>query len=136
MLTTEQIQATRRYAVMQNLGSINLQETPWSLREARVAAARLGWTFSTTASLDEFYTHITPVWAIITTGSGERLYLSPDEWSLVLARIGRQLPGSATQISLGRGWEVAAWSDGTIYIRRDGSLDRVLRASEIEWKVG
>jgi len=129
-MTTE-VARLHRYTTMNNITSLSLREAKVPYTEARRVAAALGWTFSDTAGLNEFYTHVRPVWWVFRSSKGERIYLDPEEATRFYAQTARC--GARTVETARDGeWELACWDNGDILIRQGPRLDRVVRMADAE----
>lgn len=131
MTSEATIRTLRREAVMRNRTSLWLGETSIAFSEARTVAARIGWSFSHTAGLDEFYTDVRPVYWVLMTSTGERIYLDGDEASRFMAQTGR-CGEQTVEIARDGQWRAACWSGGDILLSRDGKLDSVVRMSDAQ----
>lgn len=124
------IENTRREAIMHNRTGLCLEETGVRAADARQVAASLGWRFSHTANLNEFYTNVRPVWWVFHTSTGDTIYLDGDEAARFMAQTGRCGRGNTVETARDGEWEAACWCNGDIFLRRDGELDSVVRMAD------
>jgi len=124
----------RREAVTQNRTSIWLGETSISARAAHEVAAELGWRFSHTANLNEFYTRVRPVWWVLHTSTGDAIYLTGADAERFYAQTGG-CGEQTVEIARDGEWQAACWSNGDILLSRNGELDSVTRMADAEIRV-
>ena len=123
------IENTRREAIMHNRTGLCLAETGVRAADARQVAASLGWRFSHTANLNEFYTRVRPVWWVLHTSTGDAIYLTGADAERFYAQTGG-CGEQTVEIARDGEWEAACWCNGDIFLRRDGELDSVVRMAD------
>ena len=131
MAPAAQLRDIRRRAIMAHSPGMTLSEPGLMQHEANAAARDLGWSYSHTAGLNQFYTSVRPVWWILRAETGEELYLTPAEAARFLAQtagLGRQTVETASD----RDITAYCWSNGDIHMKVGVRWAGVTRMSNAE----